>query len=132
MRQIFVDTSAFYAMADRKDPAHPQALNFLAENDLPLLTTNYVFAETVSLLTKRLGKSVALRFGENLRANDSVRVFSLTPEYEEAAWKEFRRYKDKDFDFVDSSSFAVMERQGIDTAFSFDRHFRQRGFELRP
>ena len=118
-------------MADRKDlPTHKPQL--LGGKRPPATHDKLCLAETVSLLTKRLGKSVALRFGEHLRANDSVRVFSLTPEYEEAAWKEFRRYKDKDFDFVDSSSFAVMERQGIDTAFSFDRHFRQRGFELRP
>lgn len=132
MKQIFVDTSAFYALADKKDPAHPRAVEFLEANDIPLLTTNHIFAETISLLTKRLGKSAAVKFGEGLRSSDLIRVFQLTPEYEEAAWQEFLRYKDKDFDFIDSSCFAVMERQGIVAAFSFDRHFRQRGFTLLP
>ena len=56
MKQIFVDTSAFYALADRKDPAHVRAKQFLESNEAPLLTNNYVFSETLSLLTKRLGK----------------------------------------------------------------------------
>ncbi len=132
MRQIFVDTSAFYALADKKDPAHSRALHFLEQNDLPLLTTNYIFAESLSLLTKRLGKAIALQFGSGLKASELIRLFYLSPDYEEAAWKEFLKYRDKDFDFIDSTCFAVMEKQGIETAFSFDRHFAQRGFQILP
>lgn len=132
MKQIFVDTSAFYALADRRDPAHPEAVRFLEENEVPLLTTNYIFAECMSLLTKRLGKAAAIRFGEGLRASESIQVFRFDAEYEEAAWKEFMKYRDKEFDFIDSSCFVVMQRQGIESAFSFDRHFAQRGFRNLP
>lgn len=127
-----MDTSAFYALADKKDPAHPRALSFLEENQVPLLTTNYIFAESLSLLTKRLGKTIATEFGKGLKASDLVRIFHLTPEYEEAAWREFLKFQDKDFDFIDSTCFAVMERQDIAEVFSFDRHFAQRGFRLLP
>lgn len=132
MKQVFVDTSAFYALADDKDPAHPRALRFLESNDLPLLTTNYIFAESLSLLTKRLGKAAAIRFGAGLKTSELIRVFCLTPEYEEAAWREFLKYQDKGFDFIDSTCFVVMQKQGIESAFSFDRHFTQRGFQNLP
>lgn len=132
MKQVFVDTSAFYALADAKDPAHPRAARFLEENEAPLLTTNYVFAESLSLLTKRLGKAAAIRFGEGLRGSEVVRVFQLAADYEEAAWKEFLKLRDKEFDFIDSTCFVVMEMQGMDSAFSFDRHFAQRGFRMLP
>ena len=132
MKQVFADTSAFYALVDKKDPAHARALDFFEVNEFPLLTTNYVFAESMSLITKRLGKATAIRFGESLRASELIRIFHLTPEYEDAAWKEFLRYRDKEFDFVDSTGFALMSKQDIDTAFSFDRHFAQRGFRLVP
>ncbi|MBI5239960.1 MAG: PIN domain-containing protein [Elusimicrobia bacterium] len=132
MKQIFVDTSAFYALADRKDPAHARARACLDANEAPLLTNNYVFAEAISLLTKRLGKTIAAQFGSRLRASELVRLFYLDAEYEEAAWKEFLRFRDKEFDFVDSTCFAVMDKQGIDTAFSFDKHYSQRGYRLVP
>jgi hypothetical protein len=132
MRQIFVDSSAFYALADRRDPAHGRAKAFLESNELPLLTNNYVFAETISLLTKRLGKTAATEFGSRLRASELVRILYLDAGYEDAAWKEFQRFKDKGYDFVDSTCFAVMEKVGIEMAFSFDRHFAQRGYRLVP
>ncbi len=37
---------------------------------------------------------------------------------------------DKRFSYTDASSFAVMERLGIGTAFGFDRDFAQYGFRL--
>ncbi|MBI5211143.1 MAG: PIN domain-containing protein [Elusimicrobia bacterium] len=132
MTQVFADTSAFYALADRKDPAHARAKEFLEANEAPLLTNNYVFAETMSLLTKRLGKASAATFGAGLRASELIRILHLDVEYEEAAWREFLRFRDKDFDFVDSTCFAVMEKQGIEAAFAFDRHFAQRGFRALP
>ncbi|SHF68103.1 PIN domain-containing protein [Desulfofundulus australicus DSM 11792] len=40
-----------------------------------------------------------------------------------------KKYRDKDFSFTDATSFAVMYRYGINLAFTFDRHFKQYGFE---
>jgi predicted nucleic acid-binding protein len=40
------------------------------------------------------------------------------------------RYADKDFSYVDATSFAVMERLGLQTAFAFDEHFMQYGFTV--
>jgi len=42
------------------------------------------------------------------------------------------RYRDKDFSLCDAIAFAVMERLKAGTAFTFDRHFRQYGFETVP
>ena len=40
------------------------------------------------------------------------------------------RYKDKTFSYTDATSFALMERLGLEAAFAFDAHFRQYGFSL--
>ena len=37
---------------------------------------------------------------------------------------------DKTYSYTDATSFAVMERLGLKTAFAFDPHFRQHGFQV--
>jgi len=41
-----------------------------------------------------------------------------------------RKYADKEISFTDCVSFAIMRRVGIRTAFTFDRHFRDAGFQI--
>jgi predicted nucleic acid-binding protein len=51
---------------------------------------------------------------------------------EDRAWQIITQYSDKDFSLTDAISFAVMERLGIKTAFSLDRHFTQFGWQTIP
>lgn len=129
---MFVDTGAFYALADRRDPAHDRAKRYYGAGRGSLLTTDYVFAESMSLLTKRLGKSVAVEFGTALRASQRLRIDAVTPKLLEAGWTLFASHADKDWDLIDCTSFAVMQAQRISTAFAFDRHFVQFGLRLVP
>ena len=98
---IFVDTGAWFAAAVPSDPNHPAASRWLAGNNEPLLTTDYVVAETLTLLRAR---------GEITRALLH-------------AWKIFKRFDDKDWSFTDCTSKAVIERLGVTRAFAFDHHF---------
>jgi predicted nucleic acid-binding protein len=58
----------------------------------------------------------------------SVTVIRVDPEDERRAEAIIRQYDDKDFSYVDATSFAIMERLGVQHAFAFDRHFVQFGF----
>ena len=40
------------------------------------------------------------------------------------------RNTDKTFSYTDATSFAVMGRLGLKTAFAFDPHFRQFGLDV--
>ena len=40
------------------------------------------------------------------------------------------QYVDKAFSYTDATSFAVMERLRLRTAFAFDPHFHQYGFQV--
>jgi len=129
---VFVDTGAWYALADSDDADHMAAAAFLAANTLPLVTTNFVFSETVTLLRYRIGYSAARSFGQKLKESKLVRVVAVTPADEERAWEIFTKYRDQDFSFVDCTSFAVMERMKLATAFAFDRHFSVMRFTVVP
>ncbi|MGA2262291.1 MAG: PIN domain-containing protein [Acidobacteriota bacterium] len=132
MRLVFVDTGGFYALADRRDPAHRRASHFTDSCSALLLTTDYVFAETMSLLTKRLGKEIAVTFGHGVRTSPSIRIEEATPQMREKAWRLFSKQRDKDYDLIDCISFSMMESFDIREAFGFDRHFTQYGFRLLP
>jgi uncharacterized protein len=44
----------------------------------------------------------------------------------------FKRHSDKEWSLTDCISFATMKRLKINTAFTFDVHFRQAGFNTIP
>lgn len=132
MNRLFVDTSAWYTVCDKRDERCEAASKFLSQTGELLITSNLVFAETLSLMTKRLGKSAALEFGLKLRGSRKVRIIHLDQALEESAWSYFERYRDKSWDFVDCSSFALMDSMKISRAFTFDAHFAQKGFQILP
>ena len=132
MNGIFVDTSAWYAIVDADDSDHKAAVAFHITNTTPLITTNAVFSETITLLRYRIGHDAARIFGQKLKESSFVRLVSVTPADEERAWEIFTKYRDQDFSFADCSSFAVMQRLKIGTAFTFDRHFSVMKFGVVP
>ncbi|MFN0094424.1 MAG: type II toxin-antitoxin system VapC family toxin [Dehalococcoidia bacterium] len=131
-RSIFVDTSAFFALSARRDVNHDQARRVLerAQRErIALVTTVFVVAETHALLLSRIGRDGAARF---LRASEAsaLTVVHPTRDDEDRARAIVYTYADKSFSLTDALSFSVMERLGIDVAFSFDRDFQQFGFTL--
>ena len=132
MKRVFVDTSAWYAVAHREDPSHGATLETLRRWQGRLVTSNFIFDELVVLALKRGGHGAAVRIGEELRNPDTVDLVRLLPEDEDEAWAHFKRHKDKGYSFTDCTSFALMRRLHIPTAVATDKHFRQAGFDIEP
>ncbi len=122
-----MDTSAWYAIIDKNDRDHPTAITKMQNLDRPLVTSNYVLNEILTLLKARLGPSVAIPFGQKLWNQEVASLVRITEKDEERAWGIFEQYEDKGFSFTDCTSFALMERLEINTAFVFDDHFVQYG-----
>lgn len=128
---IFIDTGAWVAVADRNDQYAKEAGE--AYKDLilkreQLITSDLVLVETYNLLTQTIGSRATVHFGNRLKENPFLNVVSVTIDDWEKAWRILERYDDKDFSFTDCTSFAIMERLKIKTAFTFDGHFTQYGF----
>jgi len=124
---IFIDTGAWYAAAVPADPDHLAAAAWLIANTEPLLTTNYVVDETLTLLRARGERRRALLLGEQFFNGALAEVYTLTQNDIALAWEAFKRYDDKDWSFTDCTSKVVAERFGIRQAFAFDYHFKQFG-----
>ena len=86
----------------------------------------------MSLITKRLDKLTAVKFGQGIRVSSAFRIEEPGPDVKETAWKLFTSHLDKDYDLIDCLSFALMEAFAIREVFGFDRHFAQYGFDLLP
>ena len=131
MNGIFVDTGAWYALVDKDDSDHVAASTFFAANAHPMITTNAVFSETITLIRYRIGHEAARICGRKLNESTFVRMVTVTPADEDRAWEIFTEYQDQDFSFT-VTSFAVMQRMKLDTAFAFDWHFNVLKFSVVP
>lgn len=133
---LFVDTSAWYAAADSADKSNARAQEILSAGE-PLITTDHVLLETWALLRWRIHRKAAEAFWEGLRRGVSALEF-VGPVDLQAAWTISSDFPDQDFSLADCTSFAVMERLGLERAASFDDDFavyrygpgRRRAFEV--
>lgn len=138
---MLVDTGAWYAIADTSDRHHNEASHFYTEQAAQgaFVTSDLVLAETMALITAHLARPAAHQFWGSLR-EARIPILTLEPTDIEAAWHIAQAFPDQAFSFVDCTSFALMERQGIHDAFAFDAHFlvyrfgpgRQRAFRRFP
>lgn len=124
---IFVDTGAWFASVVPTDPDHKAAVTWLAANTFPLLTTDYVVDETLTLLRARGERTRSLRLGNSFFHSDLATIHKLGALELELAWRVFESFADKDWSFTDCASKVVIEQLGITQAFAFDHHFRQFG-----
>ena len=129
---MFVDTGAWYALTDRRDPDHAPVAAALHEHQSRLLTSNFVLDETLTLVRYRLGWTISQRLGEQLRTGALARLERVSPRDEEAAWTIFSTYSDKSFSFTDCTSFALCERLELPLCIAIDNDFRSFGLHCIP
>jgi len=136
--RLFIDTTAFVALEDEDDKEHKTALDYrekIRQGETPfraLYTSNHILDEVFTLLRLKLSHQVAVAFEENIKCSKILRILRVTPEIENVAWNIFKKCSDKDFSFTDCTSFALMEQEAMSTAFTFDKHFQQYGFQTVP
>jgi predicted nucleic acid-binding protein len=103
------------------------AVTFVRSNEVPLVTTDLIVVETLNLVQARLGHRHAVQVGKRLLNPATTTVLKVSDQDVRQAWLLFQRYRDKEFSFTDCTTFALMARLQISTAFAFDIHFRQYG-----
>jgi uncharacterized protein len=127
MTPIFVDTGAWFAWCVPADRDHPVAREWFERNTHPLITTDYIVDELLTLLKMRGEYQRALEIGPPLLDGDLCNLEWTTHDDINDAWRVFSTFRDKEWSFTDCVSRVVMERLGVTAAVAFDEHFRQFG-----
>jgi predicted nucleic acid-binding protein len=132
MKRIFVDTSAWFAFVNRRDPDHRRVRDVLRSFEGRLVTSNFVFDEIVTLLRFRVGHESATALGDRLLDSTVADLVRLTADDEQRAWTIFGRRLGQHFSFTDCTSFALMRRLGITEVAALDDNFAREGFTVLP
>ena len=129
---VFADSSALIAGCDPTDADHARAARAWWDAKAArerVVTTNLVFAETVTYVRRRVGWSASRTLGDSLLRSRGVEIAVVDRERFEAGWRELLRSGDPTLSLCDAVSFVVMRERGIRRALTFDRHFTEAGFE---
>jgi len=129
VKDVFIDTSAFYALMDSSDKYHEEAARtwvHLVEEEAPMTTSNYIVVESIALLQARLGIKAAqvwekdvLALADMLWVDEKIQRQSLD------LWRGLAK---RGLSLVDCSSFILMRNNNIENYFGFDSHFKEQDF----
>jgi predicted nucleic acid-binding protein len=128
---VFADTSGLFALLVQDDFMHVRArANFehFAENNTHLLTSSYVLLETLTLLQRRVSLEAVWDF--NRKILPILDVVWVDEEWHGRAVQRLHVEGNRNVSLTDCLSFEIMDAREINTAFTFDRHFTERGFAI--
>jgi predicted nucleic acid-binding protein len=133
---VYVDTSVWFAAANTRDKDNARAKAVLKRTP-SRLTSDHVVVETWLLLLRRIHYAAAESFWAGIRRG-AADVVTVMPADFDVACGITQIFSDQTFSIVDRTSFAVMERLGINSVASFDDDFaiyrygrnRDRAFEV--
>jgi len=133
MPDLFADTAGWGHLVDSTQAYHSLAASIYRgarQQGRRVITTNYVIAELVALLSSPLQvpRPAAIAFIEGLKSSPYVEIVHVDAKLDEAAWQLLKSRQDKEWSLVDCASLVVMQQRGIFEAFTSDHHFEQAGF----
>ena len=131
--EIFVDTSWFKGLVDESDDFHSEAyvqMKKVKDEKLLLLASNFIVDESLTLIRVKADLKTAMEFRDILfEMQNILKIIRITSQDEKEAWNWFPKDWSK-LSFTDCTSFAVMQRLGLEEVLTFDDHFAQAGFKI--
>ena len=133
MNKIFVDTAGWGNLVDTLQEFHAETKTIYLsakQNGSRLVTTNYVIAELIALLSSplRIPRMKSIKFIESIKSSALVDIVHIDEDLDAKSWELLKNRADKNWSLVDCSSFIVMQENKIVEALTTDHHFQQAGF----
>ena len=129
MRTLFIDTSYLIAALSPKDRNHDAAIALRGElGKASPITTNHVVGESWTFARRRFGHATARDLVAGLRTSQRYRIVHVDQAIEDLAHEWLRNHDEREYSFVDATSFMVMRKHNTLDALAFDRDFEAAGF----
>jgi len=131
--KIFIDTNVFVALEDEADSTHKRAIEIsqylLKQNNVKYYTSSEVISETLTVISRKLGKEVAKKFVKKHKNSHMIDIFFDENLYRKTV-NTYLKLKQNSISFVDCSNVVIMRKYKIKYIFSFDEDFKKMGVEL--
>lgn len=125
---VFVDANVLVALFNASDSLHARAValwQLLREQGSPLVTSDFVVAEALTVLRLRAGIPVALEFGaELLYKTKALEIISVDRPLLYRAFEVFSRIPARDMSFTDATIIALSQERGF-IVVTFDATLRK-------
>lgn len=128
MRRVFADTFYFLAVLNQRDSAHEQALAFYGDDQLHLVTTEWILTEVADANAEPARRPGYQQLLAVLEQDKHVQVVPASHELFRRGLRLFFDRPDKAWSLTDCISFVVMSDEGLPEALTGDHHFDQAGF----
>lgn len=126
---MFLDTSGIFALLDRGEPRHQEAVELYAAHGGRKLTHDGVLAELLPLATRRkMRRGPVLTYLRGVVRDPQVEVVWADRTLYLRALDLLDDRSDKEYSFCDAISFVLMRDHGLTDALTTDHHFEQEGF----
>lgn len=127
-----VDSDVFVALFILKD-AHTitvnQLLTTIEQSQQKLCTTNWVIAETATVLSAKDSYKTAINFLTMIEEGN-IPILPITPDIEQETHHIFRDQTTKRISMVDCSNVAIAKHYDIPSILSFDKFYTRFGYTL--
>ena len=127
---LWLDTSAILAVLDADDINHKKAKriwsSIIANREI-IITSNYILLETISILQNRLGLEAVRTFQFDLLP--LLNIAWINEADHNAGIMSVLTSGKRKLSLVDCTSFEVMNRLSLTRVFTFDKHFKEQGFD---
>ena len=135
--RILVDSNVLVGLYNKTDSLHQKSRSLmkkLESLESALFVTNYILLELYTVISQRVGKPAALKFGEDIkREKPFTGIIWISEEKDEKTWEIFKKVKNKDVSFVDCNNIAIALEEDLKIA-TFDKNLiklqKDFGFEV--
>ena len=131
--KLLADTSALIALYLPDEKNHQRAAAFGQRKPEPrFVLTELILGELATRLRVRAGAERAVEFARDVQRSERYQLVYTDSELLDGGLAKMARFSDKRLSLTDCVSFELMEKLGLPAAFTFDRNFRDCGFETVP